>query len=72
MQSRLQSAIETCVGVAIGYFIALLTQVLVFPLFHLKVTLNENLLIGGIFTIVALIRSYFLRRLFNHLHRKKQ
>ncbi|CAB1371127.1 conserved protein of unknown function [Denitratisoma oestradiolicum] len=35
-----------------------------FPLFGLHATLQENLLIGLIFTAVSLVRSYVLRRAF--------
>lgn len=41
----------------------------VFPLFGLHATRQENLVIGLIFTIVSLIRSYLLRRAFEGLRR---
>lgn len=69
MQSPLQSLLETCISVAIGFLVALATQVLVFPAFGLTVSLGENLLIGTIFTVISVIRSYAVRRLFNYLHR---
>ena len=43
---------------------ALLTQILVFPLFGLQVSLGENLAIGGLFTLASIARSYILRRAF--------
>ena len=63
-QSRLMSLVEALVNVAVGYAVAVLTQVMVFPLFGLKTTLPENLAIGAIFTAVSLARSYgpFRRR----------
>ena len=60
--------VEVCVGTAIGYLVALLTQLLVFPLFGLAVAFTQNLLIGAIFTAVSLLRSYWVRRLFNWMH----
>lgn len=65
MQSRKRSAIEAAANVAIGYGVAVATQVAVFPLFGLHASLGENLAIGGVFTVVSLVRSYALRRLFN-------
>lgn len=65
MQSKLHSAIEAVANVAIGYGVAVLTQIVVFPWFGLHTELGANLAIGGIFTIVSLVRSYALRRLFN-------
>ena len=67
MQSRLMSAVEATANVAVGYGIAVMTQVMVFPLFGLNASLIENLILGSIFTIVSLIRSYALRRMFNAL-----
>ena len=46
---------------------AVVTQILVFPLFGLAVTVTENLLIGLIFTTVSIVRSYALRRGFEAL-----
>jgi hypothetical protein len=64
MQSRRQSLIEAITNVAVGYALAVLTQIVVFPRFGLKVSLNDNLAIGAMFVIVSLLRSYALRRLF--------
>ena len=66
-QSRLMSLVESLANVLVGYGVAVLTQVLVFPLFGLAVTLSENLLIGLIFTAVSIVRSYALRRSFEAL-----
>ena len=67
MQSRWMSLVESLTNIAVGYGLAVLTQILVFPLFGLRASLGENLLIGGIFTIISLARSFALRRLFNSL-----
>ena len=66
MQSRRQSLIEAITNVVVGYALAVLTQIVVFPWFGLKVSLNDNLAIGAIFVIILLLRSYALRRLFEH------
>ncbi len=63
-QSRLMSLVESLANVAVGYAVAVLTQMLVFPLFGLMTTVPENLAIGAIFTVVSLARSYALRRTF--------
>ena len=63
-QSREASALEALANVALGYVLAILTQMLVFPLFNLDVTFGENLSIGLAFVGVSLLRSYVLRRLF--------
>ena len=66
-QSRLMSWIESCANVAIGYGVALAAQIVVFPLFGLAVPLADNLIIGAIFTVVSLARSYCVRRAFEAL-----
>ncbi len=63
-QSRTMSLVESFTNVAVGYGIAVITQIVVFPLFGLTTTLTENMAIGAIFTVVSIARSYCLRRLF--------
>lgn len=68
MQSRRQSMIETAASVAIGYLVALASQLVIFPLFGIHATLSDNLMIGAWFTVISIIRGYFVRRFFNWLH----
>ena len=65
MQSKKMSLIETVLSVLIGYIVALLSQIVVFPLFDIEVSLIDNLLIGLLFTVISIIRGYYVRRLFN-------
>ena len=67
MQSRWMSLLEAATNIAVGYGVAVLTQVLVFPLFGLRASLGENLAIGAVFTVISLVRSFVLRRVFNAL-----
>lgn len=69
MQTRIQSFIESIANVAIGYVVALVTQLMVFPLLDIPVSIEQNLLIGVIFTAVSLVRSYVVRRAFNWMQR---
>ena len=63
-QSKAMSLVESLFNVAIGYIVAVVTQIAVFPLFGLEVSLSDNLAIGGLFTVVSIVRSYAVRRLF--------
>ena len=63
-QSRLMSLVEAIANVAVGYGVAVMTQILIFPVFGLHTTLVQNLKMGGIFTIVSIARSFALRRIF--------
>lgn len=65
MQSKVHSLIESIVNILIGYFTALFSQFLIFPLFNINIPLSDNLLIGLYFTIISLIRSYLVRRYFD-------
>lgn len=67
-QKKTHSFIEVCINTGIGYFVALATQIIIFPWFDIDVTYGQQFLIGMIFTIVSIIRGYFVRRLFNLIH----
>jgi hypothetical protein len=69
MQSKTFSLIESLTNVAIGYIVALLSQIIVFPFFGIHVPLRSNLLIGFWFTVISIARSYFLRRCFNLINK---
>lgn len=64
-QTKLGSLIESMMNIAIGYGVALLSQIAIFPMFGINVSLSTNLLIGAWFTAISLIRSYIIRRWFN-------
>lgn len=70
-QSRTMSLVESLTNVAVGYGIAVVTQILVFPLFGLSITLAENMAMGAIFTVVSIARSYCLRRLFEAIRMRR-
>ena len=69
MQSKKFSMIESITNVAVGYFVALFSQLIIFPVFNIHVPLKSNLLIGAFFTVVSIARSYTLRRVFNKIKR---
>ena len=68
-QSRRGSMVEAIVNVLVGYLVAVGAQIAIFPLFGVHLPVSDNLTIGLLFTVVSLIRSYCLRRVFNRLHR---
>lgn len=68
-QSRRMSLIEAITNVALGYALAVVTQIMVFPWFGLYPSLRDNLALGGIFVGISLLRSYTLRRLFEAAQR---
>ena len=64
-QTKLGSLIESLMNIIIGYGVALLSQIMVFPMFDIHVPLRTNLGIGAWFTAISLVRSYVIRRWFN-------
>lgn len=66
-QSRTMSLIEAASNVIVGYALAVVTQIVVFPWFGLETGLSEHLTIGLAFVSISLVRGYVLRRLFDYL-----
>jgi uncharacterized protein (DUF2062 family) len=68
-QSRRWSLFESVTNVAVGYGVAVAAQIAIFPVFGIRVSLADNLMIGAFFTVVSIARSYALRRVFNWIGR---
>jgi len=66
-QSRVMSFVESATNVVVGYVLAILTQLAVFPFFGLEASLSEHLAIGAAFVMISLARGYILRRLFERI-----
>lgn len=72
-QTRTASLIESVFNVVIGYGVALASQLVIFPMFGIHLSLGDNFAIGAWFTLISLVRSYTIRRYFNaRLHRAAQ
>jgi hypothetical protein len=61
------SFVEALANVAVGYSVAVVTQILIFPIFGLHTTLAQNLQMGAAFTGISIVRSFLLRRAFEGL-----
>lgn len=68
-QTRTQSLIEATLNIGIGFGINLVANLLVLPIFGLYPTLGDAFGMGLIFTVISIVRSYVLRRVFNRLHK---
>lgn len=68
MQSKKHSFIESLVNVAIGYGVACGSQIIIFPMFGIHIPLADNFVMGLWFTLISIIRSYAVRRMFNKWH----
>ncbi len=64
-QTHLGSFIEAWANIGVGFVINWCANMLIFPLFGFAVTARGAFEIGLVFTIISLVRSYALRRVFN-------
>ena len=64
-QTKIDSVLEAVTNILIGAGIALIAQIIWFPIIGKNFTLTENLATTVFFTLVSFTRSYGIRRLFN-------
>lgn len=69
MQTKKQSLLEAFVNIAIGYSVAIASQLVIFPMFGIDIATEDHLLIGFYFTIISITRTYLVRRYYNFRHR---
>ena len=67
-QHRRHSLLETTLSTLIGFFISFLANVFILPFYGMPFSWNAFTQIGLWFTIISVIRSYAVRRLFVYLH----
>lgn len=70
VQDKKTSLFESVVNVAVGYGVSLASQLIIFPIFNIHITLSENIQIGIWFTVISIIRSFAIRRYFNWRSKK--
>jgi len=68
-QTRTMSLVETITNVAIGLIVSFLSQVAIFKLYDIHISLAQNLELTLYFTVVSVIRGFALRRFFNSIRR---
>ena len=66
-QSKFHSFMESSITVGSGMIVALAIQLLIFPLYDIKITMFENIQLVIIFTTTSIIRVYIVRRCFNRV-----
>lgn len=71
MQSRWMSVIEALCNVYLGWAVAFIAQLWVFPALGVYASLNQHIALSVIFTAISLIRNYVLRRGFVWLERAR-
>jgi len=71
IQTKTVSLIESIANVVIGYGVALLSQIIIFPIYGIDISLKTNIAIGIWFTLISIIRSFIVRRIFNKMSESK-
>lgn len=65
-QTKRHSLTESITNVVVGYGVAVISQLIIFPFFDIHIALSDNFLIGLWFTGISIVRSYSLRRWFTN------
>ena len=60
----MRSLIESLIDVGSGFILAILIQLLIFPIFDLRPTILDSIWIALIFTAVSITRSWLWRLIF--------
>ena len=71
MQTKLESLTEAVINTFIGFVIAFILQLIIFPIVGVDVTLGQNFILTILFTLVSIIRTYIIRRYFNKKSKSK-
>lgn len=64
--SKIKSFVESVFNIAVGLGISFSANLIILPIFGMPYNLVNFGLISVIFTVISLVRSYVLRRMFVH------
>lgn len=69
-QKKRHTIAEAALGTFIGFLVSLIVGFLIYP--HLDMRTHAGIVIAtSVFTVLSVVRSYYVRRLFNYLHVKE-
>ena len=69
-QSKKHSLFESITNVIVGFGISTVANMIVLPWFGQHPSWGDAAGIGGVLTVVSIIRSYLLRRIYNQIYLK--
>lgn len=67
MQTKKHSLLESLTNVIVGLLMSFLTQLIIYPILDIEVSLNQNIIITAVFFIISFVRGYVIRRIFNKI-----
>ncbi len=59
--------IEVATNIAIGLVVSFISQIVIFKLYDIHISVTQNVEITIWFTVISIIRSYLVRRWFNSM-----
>lgn len=65
LQSRIDSFMEAVTNTSIGFVISMITWLIISEAYGFNTSFLDDLGITGIFTVISILRSYVIRRMFN-------
>lgn len=71
MQTKKHSWWEALTNVAVGYISAIGLQMMIYPFYGIHLQISQQFSVAGVFLIISLLRSYLIRRLWNHYHKSR-
>ena len=66
-QRKLGSFVESLANIVIGFTINYVANITVLPALGVGISHKQALLVGVVFTVISVIRSYYVRRMFNKI-----
>ena len=69
MQTKTGSFIEAIANVVIGFGINFTANMIILPMFGFHISMGANFILGLLYTLISIVRSYCLRRVFNRIKR---
>lgn len=61
------SMVEVATNILIGLVVSFISQVVIFKLYDIHISVVQNVEITVWFTVISIIRSYLVRRWFNSM-----
>jgi hypothetical protein len=61
------SMIEVATNILIGLVVSFISQIVIFKLYNIHISVVQNVEITVWFTIISIVRSYLVRRWFNSM-----
>ena len=64
------SMIEVATNILIGLVVSFISQIVIYKLYDIRVSIMQNVEITIWFTLISIVRSYLVRRWFNSMRAK--